>query len=101
MLVGALAKFLTFMIPVSTLCWLLAVVGGMPAHIARSCAEFVKSPLGVQQALHMARDEMRMIKEDTWDETIWGSSGISSNSVPLIFYFGQEVSSPSTIFDGH
>ena len=38
----------------------------------------------------MARDEMREITEDRWDEDIWGSSAASiERPCPkLIFYFG-------------
>jgi hypothetical protein len=44
----------------------------------------------------MARDEMRMITEDKWDEDIWGVKSYYQDSkfnVPrLIFYFGHNVS---------
>lgn len=39
----------------------------------------------------MARDEMKEITEDRWDEEIWGTSIQSPVSKPakLIFYFGE------------
>jgi hypothetical protein len=46
----------------------------------------------------MARDEMRMITEDKWDEDIWGVKSYNQDQdskfeVPrLIFYFGHNVS---------
>ena len=50
----------------------------------------------------MARDEMRMITEDKWDEDIWGVETHDRDSkaeVPkLIFYFGQNVSAVSFLF---
>jgi hypothetical protein len=44
----------------------------------------------------MARDEMKMITEDRWDEDIWGvesSNPDAKEAIPkLFFYFGQKVS---------
>lgn len=44
----------------------------------------------------MARDEMKYINEDKWDEEIWGveSEDVKQQNPPprLIFYFGQDVS---------
>ena len=65
----------------------------MPPHVAQATAEFLKSPTGVTQALFMARDEMHEIKEDRWDEAIWGSSdALASSSVSLKLYFAENVS---------
>ena len=40
----------------------------------------------------MARDEMREITEDTWDEDIWGASVQDpvSTRAKLVFYFGEK-----------
>lgn len=89
-IVGAFARLLTFLLPLWALHWLIAFFGRMPPHIAQASAEFLKSPWGVHQALFMAKDEMHEIKEDTWDEAIWGSPDASSSaSVPLKFYFAE------------
>ncbi|KAF8430342.1 hypothetical protein EV426DRAFT_581091 [Tirmania nivea] len=39
----------------------------------------------VEQSLSMAREEMHMIKEDTWDNEIWGTGG----ELEWVLYFGQ------------
>lgn len=88
---GAFVKFLTFFLPLGALSWLIAFFGRMPPHVARTTAKFLKSPWGVHQALFMAKDEMQEIKEDTWDEAIWGSSDASPASVPLKFYFAENA----------
>lgn len=45
---------------------------------------------------HLARDELSMITEDSWDEGIWGVEHPDSDTkqaIPkLVFYFGQKVS---------
>ncbi|KAH0559719.1 hypothetical protein GP486_003769 [Trichoglossum hirsutum] len=90
-IVGMLAKLLTVLLPLGALHWLIASLGRMPPHAAQTSAEFLKSPWGVRQALFMAKDEMREIKEDIWDEAIWGSPDTTSSSasVPLKFYFAE------------
>ncbi|KAH0542266.1 hypothetical protein FGG08_003293 [Glutinoglossum americanum] len=89
-IVGMFVKLLAFLLPLGALHWLIAFFGRMPPHIAQATAEFLKSPWGVHQALFMARDEMHEIKEDIWDEAIWGSPDAPpSASVPLKFYFAE------------
>ena len=73
--------------------WIICFFGRIPAHIGKATAEFLKSPMGVYQALHLTIDEMKMIKHDSWDEVVWGSSAAEAEkTVPLRFYFGAEVS---------
>jgi len=92
-LVGTLARVLTFLLPVSAICWVARVLVGTTPHTAQAAAEFLKGPYAVQQAMHMLRDELREIKEDTWTEAIWGSPDPSSRkAVPLKFYFAKDVS---------
>jgi Lipid-droplet associated hydrolase len=66
----------------------------MSQPAASVTAGFLKSPMGVQQALHMAKDEMETVKEDLWDEDIWETrySDDAKSSVPLVLYFGKQVS---------
>lgn len=45
-----------------------------PGDASHTTASFIKSPHGVQQALHMARDEMFQIDTDIWDEDVWGAA---------------------------
>ena len=63
-----------------------------PADAAYVTASFVKSPHGVRQALHMARDEMREITTDAWDDDIWGALDPSTHphSRPILrFLFAK------------
>ena len=46
---------------------------------------FLTAPGAVEQSLSMAGEEMRVIKEDTWDDEIWGTRG----ELKWVLYFGQ------------
>lgn len=61
---------------------------GFPADAAHVTASFVKSANGVQQALHMARDEMLQITTDEWDAEIWGAADSPSSPI-LRFLFAE------------
>lgn len=69
-----LVSFLTMWLPLSFLAGLVSKFMGYPSDAAATTAAFIKSPYGIQQALHMARDEMFQIDTDIWDEEIWGAS---------------------------
>jgi pimeloyl-ACP methyl ester carboxylesterase len=71
---SVLVSFLTFLLPISLLSTLIAKFMSFPEDAAHTTASFVKSPYGIQQALHMARDEMFQIDTDIWDEEIWGAA---------------------------
>lgn len=60
--------------PLSLLSKLVALITGFPADASHTTASFIKSPHGVHQALHMARDEMFQIDTDIWDEDVWGAA---------------------------
>ncbi|KAG4436006.1 hypothetical protein IFR05_008513 [Cadophora sp. M221] len=91
--VGTVAKGLVYLAPGSTLKWLVGLVARMPSEAAEVTTSFLRSRMGVWQALHMAKDEMDFITEDKWDEDIWGieheDPDSKSKSPKLIFYFGQ------------
>ncbi|KAF9734168.1 hypothetical protein PMIN06_010427 [Paraphaeosphaeria minitans] len=89
---ATLAHALTFLLPLSLASRLIQRLLSFPPNAAHTTASFVKSPHGVHQALHMARDEMREITEDTWSTEIWGlsSPNPSSAAVPLRFLFAQK-----------
>jgi len=74
--------------------WLVGVVTGMPSEAAEVTTGFLRSRMGIWQALHMAKDEMEQITEDGWDEDIWGiehsDANANANIPKLIFYFGQK-----------
>ncbi|KAI9762635.1 MAG: hypothetical protein M4579_000253 [Chaenotheca gracillima] len=69
---GTLVRVLVFFIPTFVLYYLVRVVMRFPPHAALTTANFIKAPIGVRQALHLAEQEMEMITEDRWDEDIWG-----------------------------
>ncbi|CAO2649391.1 Nn.00g067760.m01.CDS01 [Neocucurbitaria sp. VM-36] len=88
-----LVSFLTFLLPVSLIATLVAKVMGFPGDAAQTTASFIKSPFGIQQALHMARDEMFQIDTDIWDEDIWGATEPSKHPHPrptLRFLFARK-----------
>ena len=88
-----LAKALTFLIPLSLFTLLIQKVMSFPADAAHVTASFVKSPHGVRQALHMARDEMSEITVDEWDDDIWGALKPSTHPHPrpvLRFLFAKK-----------
>ncbi|KAL2074367.1 hypothetical protein VTL71DRAFT_8145 [Oculimacula yallundae] len=91
--VGTAAKGLVYLAPGGILKWLVGVVARMPSEAAEVTTGFLRSRMGVWQALHMAKDEMDFITEDKWDEDIWGIEHqdlTSKTRTPkLIFYFGQ------------
>lgn len=51
-----------------------------PQDASHTTASFLKSPHGVHQALHMARDEMFQIDTDIWDEDVWGAAADAPKS---------------------
>lgn len=69
-----IAGFISILLPLSLLTKLIASIMSFPQDAAHTTASFVKSPHGVLQALHMARDEMFQIDTDIWDEDIWGAA---------------------------
>ncbi|KAF2231947.1 hypothetical protein EV356DRAFT_578834 [Viridothelium virens] len=115
-LAGQMVRVAARFIPTAVLEYLVKVVMRMPITGARVTAEFLKSPLGVTQAIHLGRDELREITGDKWDDEIWGtlsptpvssfhssdhirrepspmtppsSTSQRSTSVPLYFFFAQ------------
>lgn len=88
-----LAHALTFFFPTLILTELLALILAQPPDAARTTAEFLKSPHGVRQALHMATDELQTITHDAWDAEVWGAAEPSPVGVArpkLFFLFGKE-----------
>ncbi|PGH01988.1 hypothetical protein GX51_04920 [Blastomyces parvus] len=107
LLTSLLVKLLVFILPES---WLRSMVGMVmsspPGNAIDTTVEFLRSKRGVEQAIHMAADEMREITSDTWSDEIWGiaSSSPASSSAPtsttasapakaplnLVLYFAQQ-----------
>jgi hypothetical protein len=72
--VSLFAGFISMLIPLALLTKLVTFFTGFPDDAAHTTASFIKSPHGVHQALHMARDEMFQIDTDIWDEDVWGAA---------------------------
>jgi hypothetical protein len=96
-LMGILAKSLSSLLPANLFHQLVKLVTRFPEYAAQPTTAFIKSPMGVRQALHLAKDEMDTITEDKWDTEIWGAATaegtnnrdtINSN---LTMYWGQKV----------
>jgi hypothetical protein len=89
-----IVKLLFLLVSLQWLAAAVRLVTGMSPAAALVTAKFLKSPMGVHQALHMAKDEMEMVKEDMWSEEIWeaghpdGTKAVS----PLVLYYGKQVS---------
>ena len=113
-IVGTIARFLSSLVPESLLHRLVKLVTRFPDYAAATTTSFIRSPMGVRQALqvhlspdstvrpdricrHLAKDEMTTITDDRWDEEVWGaatSEGTNKRDTAnsnLTFYWGQKV----------
>ncbi|KAF9894072.1 hypothetical protein FE257_009045 [Aspergillus nanangensis] len=90
LMVGAFVRILTALIPHAIL-WRLVnfYMGSPPRGMVDTTTAFLKSRGGVQQALHMAADEMRIITSDKWSDDVWGMSASHDPISRLYFYFGR------------
>ncbi|KAF6237577.1 hypothetical protein HO173_004467 [Letharia columbiana] len=95
-IVGTIAKALSSLVPESFLHRLVKLVTRFPEYAATTTTSFIKSPMGVRQALHLAKDEMTKITDDQWDEEVWGaatSKGTNNRDTAnsnLTFYWGKK-----------
>ena len=113
-IVGAIARFLSSLVPESLLYLLVKLVTRFPDYAAATTTSFIRSPMGVRQALqvyfspdltfppdricrHLAKDEMTTITDDKWDEEVWGaatSPGTNKRDTAnsnLTLYWGKKV----------
>ncbi|KAF2404185.1 hypothetical protein EJ06DRAFT_578878 [Trichodelitschia bisporula] len=91
--IAASAARVLGLLPVPWFEALVRSVTGMPPDAVVTTTAFLRSKMGVYQALHMARDEMSLITTDTWDAEIWGAAHPSPTGTArsqLFFYFGEE-----------
>lgn len=67
-------------LPTRWLAWLVGRATRMKqgTHGFEATLAFLKSPRGVEQALHMAAHEMREIRADKWGEEVWGVAEAAS-----------------------
>ncbi|KAF3934940.1 hypothetical protein ABW19_dt0207846 [Dactylella cylindrospora] len=85
-----LANLLVVIIPTIVWGWLIALFMRRFDQEARATTiSFLKSPNGIRQGIYMGRDEIRGIKDDMWDEGIWGSEAVPA-STELVFYYGKK-----------
>ena len=66
------ARILFYFAPVAILARLVGLIAGMPLAGAAITAQFLQSKHGVQQALHMAKDELAQLTHDQWSDEFWG-----------------------------
>ncbi|MCJ1306850.1 hypothetical protein MMC25_000493 [Agyrium rufum] len=90
-LASALAGCLTIPLSRERLCQLVKMVTGQDAEAAETTTDFLRSPMGIVQALSLAREELKEITDDRWDEELWNAvkpeSGVRRPQ--LAFYFGE------------
>ena len=88
-----IVKLVFFLVPLQWLVAAICITTGMSQKAASVTARFIKSPTGIQQALHMAKDEMEIVKEDLWSEDVWGrdTTGEPKSALPLVLYYGKQV----------
>lgn len=80
--------------------WALALIISrimkFSSNATQTTVNFLKSRDGVWQALHMGQDEMRVIKEESWDDALWEvpvqpiAPGSRARPTPRFFFlFGE------------
>ncbi|OIW29390.1 hypothetical protein CONLIGDRAFT_680241 [Coniochaeta ligniaria NRRL 30616] len=79
--------------PASVLHWVVRRVLGFPPHAADVTVRFLQSRDGIWQAIHLGKDEMKTIGEETWAEELWeiaDEAAQQERDVPkFFFYFGK------------
>ncbi|KAL9128481.1 MAG: hypothetical protein Q9217_002859 [Psora testacea] len=96
LVVGTVARGLTYLIPLTALKVMVKLVTNFPDYAAKTTTAFLKSPMGVRQALYLARDEMEIITEPHWNKEVWGaatSPGTNKRDTinwNLMVYWGSE-----------
>ncbi|TQN68585.1 Lipid droplet-associated hydrolase [Colletotrichum shisoi] len=84
--------------PTGLLRWFVGAVLGFGAKAADVTTRFLKSRDGVWQAIHMGKDEMKVITEEKWDKELWeveeedaaaggSSSAKRAAAAPRFFFF--------------
>ncbi|KAI9040604.1 bifunctional triacylglycerol lipase/ester hydrolase [Aspergillus affinis] len=87
---GILVRILTALVPASIMRSLIRIyMPSAPGTMVETTTGFLKSKRGVQQALHMASDEMETITADKWSDDVWGISTSQDPVARLFFYFGR------------
>ncbi|RMZ78590.1 hypothetical protein DV738_g3777, partial [Chaetothyriales sp. CBS 135597] len=84
-LVQSLATAVRYGLPPAWLKGLVSRVTGMEGQGLETTVNFLASARGVNEALHLARDEVAQIRQDKWGQEIWGVQGPQ-----LYFLFAQQ-----------
>ena len=72
--VGAIAQGLASLLPEEALRSLVQFVTKFEDYAVKTTIAFLQAPMGVRQALYLARDEMRIITEADWNNEVWGAA---------------------------
>lgn len=80
------------LLPEGAVVWVLSRLWGFTARASGAVARWLKSRDGLLQTLHLGRSEMKTIREDRWDDEVWGSAvaggdGGGAVGVPRFFMF--------------
>ncbi|KAK2016237.1 hypothetical protein LZ32DRAFT_645368 [Colletotrichum eremochloae] len=77
--------------PAVALRWFITTVLGFGPRAADVTTKFLKSRDGVWQAIHMGKDEMKVITEEKWDKELWEveeqDRGAGRKAAPRFFFF--------------
>lgn len=88
-----IAKGFVDLVPAAALGWIVRRILGFPKQAAEVTVRFLKSRDGIWQAIHMGKDEMKVIGEETWKEELWeiADEAVAEGcNVPkFYFYYGR------------
>ncbi|KAI1774471.1 hypothetical protein F4818DRAFT_83948 [Hypoxylon cercidicola] len=85
-----IARTFLHLCPRAMLRWIVHNVAGIPAQNGDITVRWLKSRDGVWQTLHMGMDEMKVIREDRWDEELWEiahDAEANHKVIPKFFFF--------------
>ncbi|RKU44049.1 hypothetical protein DL546_005742 [Coniochaeta pulveracea] len=88
-----IAKGFVDFVPTTALRYILRRVMGFPEHAAEVTLNFLRSRDGIWQAIHMGKDELKVIGEETWKDELWEiaeETDKEGSEVPKFYmYYGQ------------
>jgi pimeloyl-ACP methyl ester carboxylesterase len=89
-----IAKGFVSVWPSWALNWFMRTALGFSAHGAAVTTRFLTSRDGIWQAIHLGKDEIRVIGEERWAEELWEiadeTAGHCSDVPKFFFYFGKD-----------
>jgi hypothetical protein len=95
-----LAKGFINVLPQSVLSWAIRSIIGMPPDAAEVTSRWLRSRDGIWQAIHLGKDELRVISKERWSEELWEiaaaaedeeekEADIEADPPKFVFYFGE------------